>query len=283
MKSVRTAIRVFESVAARQPIGLSELSRHLGVPKASVQRALDTLYQAGWLRRDASDPGRWFVSARFAVLADTAPVIVAAREAARPHLWALREETGLPTGLFVLDGSHMAYVAGAGDATDVRAIELTHGPLPVHVSAAGRAILSRLPARTRREVLDRSLRRYTDASLTDPESVLDAVARVERDGYAIVVGEFREDTTTVSAPILDRYGMPVAAVTLFAVEDRVARVVAADAGAQVLACARAISDELAVSAVACLADAGSTLQKVGSAPADHGSERVELHGVARLP
>ena len=39
VKSVRTALRVFEEVAACQPVGLSELSRRLGVPKASVQRA----------------------------------------------------------------------------------------------------------------------------------------------------------------------------------------------------------------------------------------------------
>ncbi|HEY8524948.1 MAG TPA: IclR family transcriptional regulator [Acidimicrobiales bacterium] len=247
MKSVRTAIRVFETVAARQPIGLSELSRHLGVPKPSVQRALETLHGAGWLRRDVADPGRWLVSARFAVLADTAPAVVAAREAARPHLRALHDETGLSVGLFVLDGAHIAYVAG-GHPEKLRAVELAFGPLPVHVSAAGRAILSRLPVRTRREVLDRSLRRYTDASLTDPEAVLAAVARAERDGYAVVTGEYRADTHAVAAPVLDRLGMPVAAVAVFttlATTGRFGRREAADLGRRAVACAGAIGDELA--------------------------------------
>jgi IclR family transcriptional regulator, acetate operon repressor len=246
MKSVRTAIRVFEAVAARQPIGLSELSRQIGVPKASVQRALDTLFAAGWLRRDVSDPGRWFVSARFAILADTAPAVVAVREASRPHLRNLRDDTGLPVGVFVLDGSHMAFIAGLDGPQAVRAVELEYGPLPIHVSAAGRAILSRLPLPTRREVLDRSLRRYTAASLTEPRAVLDAIARVEREGYAVVAGEYRADTTVVAAPILDRYGMPVAAVAAFATTDQVARRATSDIGAPVMACARTISDDLAL-------------------------------------
>lgn len=246
MKSVRTAIRVFEAVAARQPIGLSELSRHLGVPKASVQRALDTLFAAGWLRRDVSDPGRWFVSARFAILADTAPAVVSVREASRPHLRSLRDDTALAVGLFVLDGSHMAFIAGVEGPESVRAVELAYGPLPIHVSAAGRAILSRLPLATRREVLDRSLRRYTEATLTKPRAVLDAIARAEKEGYAVVTGEYRTDTSVVAAPILDRYGMPVAAVAAFATTDYVGRRAASDFGNRVIDCARAISDELAM-------------------------------------
>ncbi|WTW99910.1 IclR family transcriptional regulator [Streptomycetaceae bacterium NBC_01309] len=248
MKSVRTAIRVFEAVAAGQPIGLSELSRRLDVPKPSVQRALDTLYAAGWLRRDVSDPGRWFVSARFAVLADTAPVIVAAREAARPHLRELRDATGFATGLFVLDGDRMAYVAGLDGPQSVRSVEMAFGPLPVHVSAAGRAILSRLPVATRREVLDRSLRRYTEASLTHPSSVLGAITRAETEGYAVVAGEYREDMTSVAAPVVDRHGMPVAAVTVFTETARLPRGATAKVGAQTVDCARVIGDELALAA-----------------------------------
>jgi IclR family transcriptional regulator, acetate operon repressor len=255
VKSVRTAIRVFEAVAARQPIGLSELSRHLGVPKPSVQRALDTLYAAGWLRRDVSDPGRWFVSARFAILADTAPGVVAVQEAARPHLRALRDDTALSVGLFVLDGTHIAYVAGIGGPEKVRAVELAFGPLPIHVSAAGRAILSRLPVRTRHEVLDRSLRRYTDASLTEPRAVLDAVSRAESDGFAVVAGEYRADTSAVAAPVLDRLGMPVAAVAAFATGHTFGRRAASELGERVISCARAISDELALAAASPLLEA----------------------------
>jgi len=112
VKSVRTALRVFEEVAARQPVGLSELSRRLDVPKASVQRALTTLADAGWLRHDVSAPGSWVVTARFSVLADASPEVIAARDAARPVLSSLREKLDGSPGFFVLDGDRMVLLAG---------------------------------------------------------------------------------------------------------------------------------------------------------------------------
>jgi IclR family acetate operon transcriptional repressor len=253
MKSVRTTIRVFEAVAAHQPIGLSELSRRLEVPKASVQRALTSLAEAGWLRQDRADtaePGRWVVSARFALLAEAAPAVVAVRESARPQLEALRASTGLAVGLLVLDGDHMVLVGGpdgtggSRGSSVLRAIEESLGPLPVHVSAAGRAILSRLPLSTRREVLDRALRRYTPQSITQPEAVLAEVAKAERDGYAVTRGEFQSGMSVVAAPILERHALPVAAVAIFVPDEQLAGCRKAELGAAAQACASAIGEQL---------------------------------------
>lgn len=243
VKSVRTTIRVFEAVAAHQPIGLSELARRLEVPKASVQRALTSLKEAGWLRQDVAEPGRWVVSARFALLADAAPAVIAVREQARQPLERLRAETGLPVGLLILDGDHMTLVGGPGDSETLRAIETSLGPLPVHVSAGGRAILSRLPAATRREVLDRALRRYTPQSLTDPEAVLAEVARAERDGYAVTRGEFQPDRSVVAAAVLDSRQVPVAAVAIFVPDEDPAADRIAGYGRAAIACAVSIFEQ----------------------------------------
>ncbi len=243
MKSVRTTIRVFEAVAAHQPIGLSELARRLEIPKASVQRALNSLKEAGWLRQDVADitgPGRWVVSARFALLADAAPAVIAVRERARKPLEALRAETGLPVGLLILDGDHMAMVGGPDGSEILRAVETTLGPLPVHVSAGGRAILSRLPAATRREVLDRALRRYTPQSLTDPAAVLAEVARAERDGYAVTRGEFQADRSVVAAAVLDSRQLPVAAVAIFVPDENPDPTRIVEYGRSAIACAVSI-------------------------------------------
>jgi IclR family transcriptional regulator, acetate operon repressor len=246
MKSVATTIRVFEAVAAAQPIGLSELSRRLEVPKASVQRALTSLAQAGWLRQDVAEPGRWVVSARFALLAEAAPDVVAVRESARPHLDALREDLGLGVGLLVLDGDHMVLIAGppgTSGTSMLRAVEESLGPLPVHVSAAGRAILSRLPLETREQVLDRALRRYTPQSLTSPEAVLAEIERAQETGYAVIRGEYQTDVSVAAAPIMQD-GVPVAAVAIFLPQAEWSDVHTAELGAAAVACAAAIGAEL---------------------------------------
>ncbi len=58
MNSVLSTLRVFEEVAVRQPVGVSDLARATRIPKSSVQRALVTLQQAGccgWSTRSRSD------------------------------------------------------------------------------------------------------------------------------------------------------------------------------------------------------------------------------------
>jgi IclR family acetate operon transcriptional repressor len=240
VKSVRTTIRVFEAVAAHQPIGLSELARRLEIPKASVQRALNSLKEAGWLRQDVAEPGRWVVSARFALLADAAPAVIAVRERARGPLSELRAGTGLSVALLILDGDHMTLVGGPDSSEKLRAIEATLGPLPVHVSAGGRAILSRLPEATRREVLDRALRRYTPHSLTDPKAVLAEVAKAKRDGYAVTRGEFQVDVSVVAAAVLDARQLPVAAVAIFVPDANPAGERLREYGRAVIACATSI-------------------------------------------
>lgn len=244
MKSVQNTIRVFEVVALHQPIGLSELSRQVDIPKSTVQRTLNTLRDAGWIRHDIADPGQWVVTAHFAMLADLAPVSITVREAAQPHLELLRTETNCAVGLFLLDGSRMAIVAGMQAPSSARDIEVTFGSLPVHVSAAGRAILSRLPLATRQEVLSGELPRYTELSLVEQADVLEAVSRTEELGYCEVHGEYQPDTSAIAAPVLDRRSFPVAAVTLLCPTSTLDSKRTAMLGQRVMQCAAEIHKTL---------------------------------------
>jgi IclR family transcriptional regulator, acetate operon repressor len=220
VKSVRTALRVFEEVAACQPVGLSELSRRLGVPKASVQRALTTLADTGWLRHDVNQPGLWVVTARFSVLADASPAVIAARDAARPVLRSLRDKVDGFAGFFVLDGDRMVLLAGP-DETTLRAHTSIQGPLPVHVSAAGRAILARMPDDTVDEILHRTLPRDGAEGAALEQHVRASVEQARRDGYALVRGEYVDDLGVVAAAVVDSFGAPVAGLAVMVPLDRI--------------------------------------------------------------
>jgi IclR family acetate operon transcriptional repressor len=244
VKSVRTALRVFEEVAARQPVGLSELSRSLGVPKASVQRALTTLDEAGWLRHDVTRPGQWVVTARFSILADASPAVIRARDAAGPHLDALRERAQGPVGLFVLDGDRMVVLAGPEGSGAVRSVEAALGPLPVHLSAAGRAILARLPAETTEEILARVLPAGSQPQLR--ARIDREIERVRRDGYAVAAGEYDADLGVLAAPVHDAEGAPVAALALMVPLERLSGPGTDGLGALVVEGAASLSAALAV-------------------------------------
>jgi len=248
MRSVRTALSVFEAVADRQPVGLSALARDLDLPKATVQRSLTTLAEAGWLVQDLLDPGRWSVSARFAVLADATPLVQAARLAARPHLAALRDATGETVALFTIDGDHMVLLDGIEGTHVVRAVESQVGPLPIHASAAGRAMLAALPADQRTAAVARlaavGLERYTDRSVLDAGRLLARVAEATKRGYAVVDREYLDDLTGVGAAVLGPGGAPVAGVALLAPSYRLPKNATAAMGRRVATAAAHIGADL---------------------------------------
>jgi IclR family acetate operon transcriptional repressor len=268
VRSVRTALSVFEAVAERQPVGLSALARDLDLPKATVQRSLSTLAEAGWLVQDLLDPGRWMVSARFAVLADAAPLAQAVRAAARVPLADLRDRTGETVGLFTIDGDHMEMLDGIEGTHLVRAVARS-GPLPIHVSAAGRAMLACLPADQRKAAVERLARvrpaeegnangngnggngttpglpRYTDRSALDVTTLLDHIAEAERTGYAVVDGEYVPDVCGIGAAIRRPGGAPAAGIALVGPSHRLTPDTFAPIGRQVAVCAEQISAALA--------------------------------------
>jgi IclR family transcriptional regulator, acetate operon repressor len=248
VKSVRTALRVFEEVAACQPVGLSELSRRLDVPKASVQRALTTLANVGWLRHDVNQPGLWVVTARFSVLADASPSVIAARDAARPLLRSLREKADGAAGFFVLDGDRMVMLAGPEEST-LRAQQSTYGPLPVHVSAAGRAILAQLPDATVEEILHRVLPDAAtgedpaghDGASSMAEHVRQSIHDARHDGYAVVQGEYVDDLGVVAAAVVDGDGAPVAGLAVMVPLDRLRDGNGPELGTLVMRAAQSVS------------------------------------------
>lgn len=263
MRSVRTALSVFEAVAERQPVGLSALARDLDLPKATVQRSLSTLAEAGWLVQDLLDPGRWMVSARFAVLADAAPLAQAVRAAARRPLADLRDETGETVGLFTIDGDHMELLDGIEGTHVVRAVARS-GPLPIHVSAAGRAMLACLPDDQRRAAIRRlarggngngtgngtgngagsGLTRFTDRSSLDVAALLDHIAEAAERGYAVVDGEYVPDVCGIGAAIRGPGGAPAAGIALVGPSHRLTPDTIRAIGRQVASCAALISDSL---------------------------------------
>ncbi|MGR6998427.1 helix-turn-helix domain-containing protein [Yinghuangia aomiensis] len=58
IQSVKNACLLLEELARRQPVGVSDLARSIGMDKSAVHRLAVTLGSTGWLRRTAD--GRWY-------------------------------------------------------------------------------------------------------------------------------------------------------------------------------------------------------------------------------
>jgi IclR family acetate operon transcriptional repressor len=214
MQNVLNALRVLEEVAARQPIGVGELSRVLGMPKSSVQRALNTLGEAGWIRRAGGEVTRWAVTTKALDVGRHASGDLGLRDAAVPLMEELRRRTEETIHLTVLEGNNMVLIERLETLKPVRtSMSLGHS-LPLHASANGKALLANSPAVVTDRLLADGLERYTETTVTDPDRLLAELERIRTRGYAINRGEWRSDVGSVAAAVMGGAGEPVACLSV---------------------------------------------------------------------
>jgi DNA-binding IclR family transcriptional regulator len=133
---------------------------------------------------------------------------------ARQELDRLAHEHHLNGFVAVLRGGRAIYLQ-AVQADGPIAIRVSLGSqMPLHSTAAGKVLLASLDdAEARKLVGHRKLAAITPHTITDPAALLASLPKVRRQGYATVVEENIPGVLSVGAPITDRGGNVVAALS----------------------------------------------------------------------
>jgi DNA-binding IclR family transcriptional regulator len=244
MRTVLAAFRVLEEVAFTQPAGVGELARKLRMPKTTVQRALQTLWTAGWICPSGAETTTWVLTTRALHIGQQAIPDLGVRDAALPIMRELRKETGETAHLMVLEGDRAVLIEKVETDHPIRAIITLGSAVPLHGSSNGKAMLAHRPPEEIRTIVGDSLDRYTDRTIVDWAEFLAELARVRERGYATNVGEWRTDIAAVASPIFDHAGRTQASLSISAPGGRMPTDLRESYGALVTEAARRVSATL---------------------------------------
>lgn len=215
MSSAATALAVLETLAAHQPVGVSELARRLDVSKPAAQRALAVLAETGWIRRSQQQPGRWVLSAKVLEVAGHMGEEMGLRELAHPLMQELVDASAEAAHLSVLDGTDIVMIDQVESTQPVR----IHWPLgsrsPAYAAASGKAMLAALPAGSLPDHLPGDLAAITPHTITARTDLDEELTRIRDRGYSTQRGELRDDIASVAAAVVTAPGEPIAAISLF--------------------------------------------------------------------
>jgi len=204
-------LKVLEALAASSaPRGVSELARALGLTKSNVHRTLQTLAAAGYVR-PAALAGSYECTLKLFEMASGVVARIDVRQVADPFMQQLAKLTKETIHLSILDGLEVIYLNKIESPHPVRAYSSIGGRAPAHCVASGKALLAwqgdavlqQLPAH---------LAAPTPRSLATREALLDELARIRRQGYAVNRGEWRETVGGLAAIVFDAAGAPAAAI-----------------------------------------------------------------------
>ncbi|WP_180900528.1 IclR family transcriptional regulator [Martelella soudanensis] len=201
----------------RRPDGMTirDLSKALDQPRTTVYRILNTLQVHQVVRRD--DDGFYYLGARLLQLAaqvagSSGQVDIAALS--QPVLDQLADEIGESCKLSVLDDKGLLVIAVSQGRRDY-ALSVTPGQrMPAHVGAAGKLLLSHLDGAELESRLAKPLVAMTAKSVTDPQRLRRELVRIRKQGYGHDAGEHMASIQAVSAPVYDRAGKMLAAISV---------------------------------------------------------------------
>lgn len=187
VQSVRTAFRIVAAIQERDGATLKDLADHLDLAKSTVHNYLRTLGAMGYV---VERGGSYHLGLRFLTNGMAARNSIDGRDAVTGTLSAVAEELSQPAWWLVEEFGRGIFVAKA--VPD--GAEEIYGRIGkrsyLHTHAPGKAILARMTAEYRDEVLEyHGLPVHTTKTTTDRESLADELGRIREQGYAVSDGE----------------------------------------------------------------------------------------------
>ena len=211
VQAVERAAAVLTVVAsAARPLGLADIAAAVELPKTTVHGLLTTLKSIGWIEQDRPT-GSYRVARTMAGLAQSLDA-ADLRSAATPWMDTLAAQTGLEVHLSRLDGG-AAVVVQHVYRPDNSPQRLRVGEaMPLHATANGKVLLAHCAPGS--GDLDQRPERFTRHTLVDHEEIEAELERIRGDGFAVEVGEYYPDVSSVAVPVRDALGDAVAALAV---------------------------------------------------------------------
>ncbi|MCG6883763.1 MAG: IclR family transcriptional regulator [Silicimonas sp.] len=213
--TVGKALEVLEAVAAfERPVKFSELQENSHYPKATLYRLLQTLTNQNLVAHD-HDTGTYTLGLRLIRLAHTAWEHASLAPVARPFLERLASESGESVHLAQLDNGQVIFVDKLKATDRFETLAQVGKVAPAYCTGVGKAMLAFLPPQQLEVVLQQqSFFPYTRATHRSPDTLLEEIAEVRREGIAFDREEHEEGINSIAAPIFISKGRVIGALSV---------------------------------------------------------------------
>lgn len=214
VQSVDRAIRVLEILAQRGEAGVSEVAVAIDVHKSTAFRLLGALEGRG-LVEQAEDRGKYRLGFGLIPLAGAVSDRLEVTRQGREVCRRLAAELGETINVAVLQEHRAVNVDQARGPSRISTHNWIGRLTPLHCTSSGKVLLAHLPDAERAAALgDSGMERYTPYTITTAAELEPQLEGVRTAGHALAVEEYEVGLNAAAAPVLDRSGEVVAAVSV---------------------------------------------------------------------
>jgi DNA-binding IclR family transcriptional regulator len=191
------------------PGGLSpaQLAERVGLPRSTVHRIVASLAAEGLISA-ASSNGRVRLGPEFVRLAE------ASRrgrwQEIRPHMQNIFDALDDTVDCAILDGEQLRFVDQIPATHGLRAVSEVGSTAPLHCTANGKVLLSRLEDDEVIDLLPSRLERYTPNTITSRDELLEEIRAIRKTGVGYDRDEHTLGICSAAIAVRESYGTLVA-------------------------------------------------------------------------
>ncbi|MDE2572919.1 MAG: IclR family transcriptional regulator [bacterium] len=214
VQSVDRTLDVLEALATRRSAtGISELSHIVGLHVSTVHRLLATLVDRGYVRQDP-ETARYHLGARIFSLSSAAEVHLDLRLLGRPYLERLMRATGETSNLVTLADDEICYLDQVESSHLVKMFTQPGTRAPLYCTGSGKVCLAFLADDRRLSLLSQRMRPRTSHTMVERDQIERELTEIRRLGYGFDNEEMEEGVRCVAAPLFDRRGQVIGALSV---------------------------------------------------------------------
>lgn len=199
VRSARTMFDIVECLKAGDGMTVTEVTAELAYAKSTVHRHLRTLETLGYVVRQS---GSYHVGLRFFDLGQRARDRQPGYKLARDKVAEIADETAERAQFLVEEHGEAVYLCRSVGERAVMTDPGIGSRIPLHSTAAGKAILAGLPENRLFEVIEQTdLEPMTEATITDVEVLRGELEEISERGYSFNREENIEGLNAVGVPV----------------------------------------------------------------------------------
>lgn len=212
VKAVEISIGVIQQLVKQDGARVTEVAEALDVAPSTAHNHLQTLLNEGYVVNEGSI---YYPSLEFLYIGDYAQRRKVGYQKAKSHVDALAEESGGRTHFTVLEHGRGRYIYTSMGELSFEPFSGNGSDFPLHVTAAGKAMLAELPEVRVRDIIDtQGLEECTPQSITVEDEFIEELTQIRKRGVAFNIEEHHRGISAVAAAVTEPNGGLLGALTV---------------------------------------------------------------------
>ena len=202
----------------KREMGVTEISKELGVYKSTIHRTLYTLENKGFVNQNL-DNGKYWLGVKLYAIGMVVGEKLSIKELVKPYVIELNMEFNEVVNVSILeensdDCPRSIVIHKEYGSNQLQSVNPTVGSsCECYCSSVGKCLMA-FNDINYKSFNDLQIKKYTETTIENWDEMLTVLEKIRKDGYAIDNEELEHGLTCIGAPILDKDNKAIAAISL---------------------------------------------------------------------